>query len=939
MAFTLVTTQTIIARNAGVLYNTEAGNADMANWVALAGPTAASQNAFLNAVYTASVGTTAYAVVAANVTVGLLGAVVLPADTAYLGVFNYVLAALKASAPGNEGAVINAAISTFSGITANPVYDAFVTAFNAKVANAQTYAQTVGNITNNNFAGVGTSVGSTFTLTIGIDSGAAFTGGAGDDIFNSTDGVSPAQMTLTALDSIDGGAGNNTLNVVNTVAIAIPASATVKNIQTANLTSALAVSGDVSGWTGLTNLNVLNSTGADTITAAGTTAVSIVDTVGTVAVVGGSTVTISTDATSDVSVVGTAGATTAVTVTGGAVHTIVDANSSTTVVAGGIVPVHAAPATATANTITAVTLNKIGNGANIINSDALTTLNLNISTVAGGSVNVNAAAATRALTVNLNGNTGTITLVDATATTLNVNNTGAATTGVTATAGAATAVAINSTKALTLATLTANLATTVSIAGAAATVVTVDALATNVVITSTSTGGVTLTQALLAGQQFSGANSTGNDVITLAATSTVVTNVGAGNNTVTLNGALGVGGTVTAGAGLLDTIVVNGASFSLAGVTGFETLGLGALATGAYSAAGFLHLTEGSVAADVIFNTVAAGADLTLTASPGYNTVYTLATNTATDTLALNLTSAGLLVAGSVTATSVETVNILLTDTDATKQVDTLTLVDTTLATLKISGNAGLNLTNASTTVTSVDASGMTNTAGTNGTGFSWTTDVLANASTIKGSLLGGDVIDASAAVAAVTITETAGINSITGSSTIASTLTGGTGADTIVGGAGKDVIVGGGGADLITAGAGADSITISGTTSKIVQAAGDSGANTSTTIQTAELTSTFDVVFGATAGTKIDFGNASIVTGTLTTAGTNLAAGLADTAVFARGAYSAAAGTFTYAANGADTAITYDSNVVFGVTAETIILVGYVSGASTAALGILTLV
>ena len=172
-----------------------------------------------------------------------------------------------------------------------------------------------------------------------------------------------------------------------------------------------------------------------------------------------------------------------------------------------------------------------------------------------------------------------------------------------------------------------------------------------------------------------------------------------------------------------------------------------------------------------------------------------------------------------------------------------------------------------------------------------------------------------------------------------ADVVVGGTGADTITGGAGNDTIVGGGGADQITGGVGADTITISGITSLIIQRVGASGTNTSTTLQTAELTYTFDVVYGATAGDHINLGNASIITSGLTIAGTNLAAGAANTAVFARGSYDLLAGTFTYAANGADTALTYDASDAGGVTAETIILVGYVSGASTAAAGVVTLV
>ena len=56
-----------------------------------------------------------------------------------------------------------------------------------------------------------------YSLTTGIDGvsgGTNFTGGADNDIFNAVDDVIAA--TWTALDKIDGGAGNNTFNVSHT---------------------------------------------------------------------------------------------------------------------------------------------------------------------------------------------------------------------------------------------------------------------------------------------------------------------------------------------------------------------------------------------------------------------------------------------------------------------------------------------------------------------------------------------------------------------------------------------------------------------------------------------------------------------------------------------------------------------------------------------------
>jgi S-layer protein len=396
-------------------------------------------------------------------------------------------------------------------------------------------------------------------------------------------------------------------------------------------------------------------------------------------------------------------------------------------------------------------------------------------------------------------------------------------------------------------------------------------------------------------------------------------------------------------------------------IAGFETLGLGALAGAvAYNATGFTNLTVGNTAGASSFTNVAAGTGITFTAANSNVITYGLAnaiglTDSVTVNQALAASGANLL-----TATGVETININATNTTAatagaTAIVNTLTLsaAPTTGATTTINVTSGaltgVELINTTDTlISTVNASGVQGDGkGTVGSGFEFVSGILAattaaTTTTVTGSANGGDTIDLSAALSLVVINGAAsGVNTLTGSSANKSTITGGTGADTIIGGDLTDTIVGGGGADLITAGKGADTITVSGNTFTITLAVDASGANTSTTIQTAQLTSTFDVVFGAAAGGKIDLGNTSVGAGDLTLAGVNLAApGAADLAVFARGTYDAAAGTFTYAANGADSALTYDADgITASVQAETIILVGFVAGATTAAvLGVITL-
>ena len=735
----------------------------------------------------------------------------------------------------------------------------------------------------------------TRSLTTGIDSGAVFVGGASNDTFNSTDGFAPVtgvvQMTLTALDSIDGGAGNNILNVIDTVAVLIPASATVKNIQTANLTSALDVNGNVSGWTGLTTLNVVSSATADeAITAATTTTVTVSNsTAFGVDVIGGGGVLTITDGAAAITANNiAANAFTSAVITGGSTVAITD-NSGV--------------AAAVGSTLTTVTLNGNTGAASLIGKGLV---NVTIANGVGASdVTITNATASHTQNLIVNGDTTGLVITDATATTVNVSAVTAAS-AVAIAAVAATTLNTSGAVGLTLdaggaiytALKTVNIANTGAFTADLSTATTATAAAITAINASTSTGANTVT---ITATQETYTGGSGVDKVTIDAIATKV---------------------IDGGAGTADEIIVNTATFATnpTKLTNFETLGMGTAATGGtFVATGFAHLhVGGTITGASAFNNIAANTDLTIDVLLNKALTYTLkdATSVTTDAVTIhvgNATIAGLDITtatGSVVTTGVELVTIDSLGTG----IGTNTLANT---------NAGA----LSLTVTGGEAITLTGFAGSS------LTTINTSAAT--------KLVDVSAltvAAAGVTVTGGAGGIKVIGGAGV-DTVTGGTGADTIATAAGNDIIVGGGGADLIGAGAGADSITISGTTSKIVQAAGDSGTNTSTTIQTAELTSTFDVVFGATAGTKINFGNASIVTGTLTTAATNLAAGVADTAVFARGAYSAAAGTFTYAANGADTAITYDSDVAGGVTAETIILVGYVSGASTAAAGVLTLV
>jgi hypothetical protein len=283
MSYTLVNTQTIIARNAGALYGLEVGNANMTSYVTQVG---SNTDAFLNAVYTNSVGMAAPASVAA-VLIANLGITGDITDATSLAgqAKAYIVGQLNAVAYTARGAAVNNILSLFSNLTADPVFGAAATAWNNKVGNAVSYASTAGTV-DTTFANVSpTPLGQTFTLTSGIDT---VPGTAGNDTINAPLG------TLSSLDNIDGGAGVNTANVVFSGNLATDASGSVvKNIQVANLTAAAAIAAaDVTSWTGLQTLNIAGSSSIAGVAAAATADINVANGLSTVTVDGGNNVSV-----------------------------------------------------------------------------------------------------------------------------------------------------------------------------------------------------------------------------------------------------------------------------------------------------------------------------------------------------------------------------------------------------------------------------------------------------------------------------------------------------------------------------------------------------------------------------------------------------------------------------------------------------------------------
>jgi len=270
-------------------------------------------------------------------------------------------------------------------------------------------------------------VGQTFTLTTGLDT---ITGTTGDDVVNALIGNG---ATLTTLDAFDGGLGNNTLSLSDlTGGTGLPAGLQIKNVQTLKVQSAGAVGSvgtpfDTStGFTGLTAVNVGLSTGADYIKAGAGQAVTVVDTAGTVTLVGGSTQTVST--AGGVALSGATGAVSAVDTAQGAVASTIDGGTdvtlTTTTTSTGSVGIGG---TTKPTGVVTLTQNLKGTGA----------LAGGTLTVSGGSA-VNVVVNATQATANTTTTVGAVTVNGgATTTSVSVTGTAAVTAGAATTAVAA----------------------------------------------------------------------------------------------------------------------------------------------------------------------------------------------------------------------------------------------------------------------------------------------------------------------------------------------------------------------------------------------------------------------------------------------------------------------------------------------------------------------
>ncbi|MCT7529999.1 beta strand repeat-containing protein [Aliarcobacter cryaerophilus] len=647
--------------------------------------------------------------------------------------------------------------------------------------------------------------GETFNLTKGIDT---FVGSDKGDVFNAVQ--AGADFVLGALDTIDGGAGVDTLNVQDTATAATASfsfgGATIKNVENINVATNGNFSGlDTTAITGLTSFTgKAAGVGATTLTVADTTDVTL--TLGTTAnstVKGGKAVSVTKGDTSAGTLDITGKALTTVTVKDGTGVVTID-NLENSVAA----------TTAKGTTLTSVILDSVDANA-AIKGEGLTSVTLKGVTTAARTTTVTNAKADHEITVNVDGTGYDATaaekqsvFVDANAKTITVNATGAK-------------------SSLSLAGSTS--ATTVNITGTADLTLLALASATKV-NGSTATGGLTL--GTLNAATVNVSTGSGKDSLTLSATTKVTVDTGAGNDTVTLASAVAAGSTINLGAGN-DTLLVSATGSVLASTASAVTIidggeGIDTLAAALVNAANaaqfknfdLIDLTNATTTAlDVELMTASTITGLTLstTATKGAATVTNVAagvgltisgiftTNTAATTIGVKgaatgtadsfaITFAGTAATdataaaptkindgtGAIVVNGVETLSISSTGTGFVS--NKIVLTDDKLQTLTISGDKALDLSFTGTNGANIAAGGgavnMIDGSAATGKLTINTTNVTADNKVGVGlTVKGGSADDF------ITLTQKATVDAGAGNDTIITSADGGT----LTGGAGND--------------------------------------------------------------------------------------------------------------------------------------------------------
>jgi S-layer protein len=896
MSFSLVTSKVQIQRHALALYNLQLGGTMLNQFDPQPGSAANALDNLFNSVYSGSVRQTAPVDVASElvknvgIVVGSNGSGFTASQVA--DAVNYVTGQLAAVSYDKRGAVVQQILNDFAILAGtNNVYAVAATAWNASVDNAIVYA-------NNNAANAapGTAGSAVFNLSINADS---WTGSAANDTFIAT---GSAVVGVSALDKIDGGAGDDVLNITATDYALIDSTSTVKNIETLNVVSVRELytgAADVSGWTGLTTANVTISRALwdNTFTSTTGSKVTFTETVANAANItlnGGKTVAATVTNTDN-------NASKTITVNG-------DASTETvTVTQTGTAGNNAAAGVAIndlnngkagkANTITTVTIDGLTGAAATVKSDALATLNLANS---DQNVTVTNTTAKHTLAVNLNKVTGGIIKDDA-ATTLNITTNGESTD-------------LN---------LSNKLATTINFAGDAALSAAVTAAALKDV-TIAGAGGVTADLSGASVSSVNAAKSTGANTITLDATkATFVGGTGADTlilTTVPTKAVDGGAGTdVLSLAGVLDLTTVT--SKALSNASNFEVLGL----TGGYGATkgtldlsaltGFtgVQIDSSTAGADLVLANASASTSLTVLQVTGKAITANLKADGSSDTLALTLGNAKSFAAldftggkNDITANGQDTVSLIANaDTSEAAVQHKVVLSLDSAATLNLSGAAGVDFTGS--TFTKLATVNSTSAGDVN---IALTLDGATSVTTGAGA----DTIRTGATTKAATINAGDGNNSVTtfgGNDSITTgkgndTIIAGEGNNTVISGDGKNTIIVGNGNNTITAGAGDDQVSVGSGTNTVTL-----GAGSDTLIITVVNTdrSNFTTIKDLTVGDKIQI-NPSFFANATGKLGAALSSGVSDYGTFLSAGAAKGAGQLSWFQWSGDTYLVQDNSV-----------------------------
>jgi len=766
-----------------------------------------------------------------------------------------------------------------SGLESDTTYGAAATAWNNNAAATFVYASNTANTTSTTLAAINAPVAVTRSLSAGIDN---LTGSAANDTFVGM--VNGTTIGLTNFDSLDGGAGNDTLTFIKTDAGALDITPALTGISVQSIESVVlsTASGSISadttltGISGVTTLTATAATGGLTLTAgSGVNVAGTATTVGanSITVTGGRDVTISSSGgtSGNISIGGStaaAGASGVVTVTDSHTQTA-DTSYGTISVNGGTtvsVTQSASGSVNTTATLGAVTVTgRAATTAVTVNQTRAATASSSVFGVVNGNVDItdsNASTAADTIATVTLSNYGTGTIRSDALTSLTIGGGGATTVQTTGTAVAAGPLAVTltagvtsltttsaakysgvtinttATSGATLGTLTVGAdATSLSVSGTGTTITTLSGSGITA-ITASGSGALSIGSAIGTGVSFTGAD--GNDSVVLSSGFTKAVSMGAGNDTVTYGGAAGTGGSVDAGAGV-DTIIMTSAQAVAASAdatfnskfTNFEAVRISDALSGTVTMPGLSNASTVTLAAASGTGTLdglATGGTLNLLAGSQNITVNVRdAQFNAADSLTVNLSSTSALTGNTLTVANVETIAINAPDaasagSTAVRHAVTLSGASAT-KTITVTGNNGFDIAGNGSAVTTFDASG-----------------VVANGTADTAALLA--------------VTYTSAVTSTTATVSI----TGGAGNDTLVGSAAKDVIVGGAGADSITGGAGSDTLT------------GGTGNDIFVFGSTDSTVSSFDVINDLRAGDTIQWSGgtinlASAATGTATTA------------------------------------------------------------------------